>query len=167
MSKLWKAFNFFEECIMVVGMAVMVFFNFLNVVCRYLLPQTPFSYTEELVVLVFVWISMFGISYGYRIGSHTALTILSDFVPEKYQPAIVIFSAAASAVLMLLLAKTGYGMVLNQIKFGQILPGMRIPVTVVGWAIPVGALVSFVSIVKAGIAEARNIIQREEAGLPQ
>ena len=66
---------------MVVGMAVMVLFNFLNVIFRYLLPQTPFSYTEELVVLIFIWVSLFGISYGYRVGAHTVLTIVSDRAP--------------------------------------------------------------------------------------
>lgn len=142
---------------MVTGMAVMVFFNFANVVCRYLLPKTPFSYTEELVVLVFVWVSMFGISYGYRIKAHTVLTIISDILPQKLQPVLILFSAAASAILMLLIADTGYGMVLNQIKFGQILPGMKIPVAVMGWAIPLGAAVSFISILKSCFDEIREL----------
>ena len=76
MNRFWKGFNLLEEGVMVAGMAVMVLFNFLNVVFRYLLPQTPFSYTEELVVLIFIWVSLFGISYGYRIGAHTVLTVL-------------------------------------------------------------------------------------------
>ena len=54
MERFWKGFNILEEGVMVVGIAVMVLFNFLNVVFRYLLPQTPFSYTEELVVLIFI-----------------------------------------------------------------------------------------------------------------
>ncbi|WP_300262268.1 TRAP transporter small permease [uncultured Cloacibacillus sp.] len=149
MAKLWRAFNIFEESIMVIGMAIMVFFNFANVVCRYLLPKTPFSYTEELVVLVFVWVSMFGISYGYRIKAHTVLTLVSDILPLKLQPILILFSGIASAILMLLIVDTGYGMVLNQMKFGQILPGMKIPVAVMGWAIPLGAAVTFVSILKS------------------
>jgi TRAP-type C4-dicarboxylate transport system permease small subunit len=96
---------------------------------------------------------MFGISYGYRVGSHTMLTLLSDCIPRKFQPIIVIFSTLVSAAAMLLIVKTGYGMVLNQLKFGQILPGMRIPMAVVGWAIPAGAAVTVVSILKAGVDE--------------
>ena len=157
MQKFWKVFGVFEEGVMVAGMAVMVLFNFLNVICRYLLPQTPFSYTEELVVLVFVWVSMFGISYGYRIGSHTVLTIVPDIVPVRYHAVFVVFATLASALLMALVAGTGYGMVLNQIKHGQILPGMRIPMAVVGWAVPVGAAVSFISIFRAGYLEIRKL----------
>ena len=153
MSRAWKLLNLFEESVMVIGMGIMVLFNFLNIVCRYLLPQTPFSYTEELVVLVFVWISMFGISYGYRLGSHTVLTILSDLIRGRGQYLVVIFATAASALLMFLLAKTGYGMVQNQIRFNQILPGMQIPVAIMGAAIPVGAAVACISILRSGFLE--------------
>lgn len=163
MAKIWKVFDIFEESVMVIGMAVMVLFNFLNVICRYLLPQTPFSYTEELVVLLFIWVSMFGISKGYRSGSHTVLTIVSDLIPNKFQPIIIVFSTLASALLMSLMVYTGYGMVMNQIKYGQILPGMRIPMAVVGWAIPIGAAVAVISILKAGYAEIQEVREIEQA----
>lgn len=157
MKFFWSFINIFEESVLVFGMGMMIFLNFANVVCRYLLPQTPFSYTEELVVIIFVWVSMFGISYGYRKGSHTLLTIFFDALPSKLKFAVVIFSAAASALLMFILAYTGYGMVLNQIKFGQILPGMRIPMAVVGWAVPVGAALTFLSILKSGWDEIKRL----------
>lgn len=153
MNKLWKLLNLFEESVMVIGMAIMVLFNFLNIVCRYLLPQTPFSYTEELVVLVFVWISMFGISYGYRRGSHTVLTLLSDLIKGRGQYVVIVFSAMASMLLMYLLAKTGYAMVNNQIRFNQLLPGLQIPVAIMGAAIPLGAAVTFISILRSGYLE--------------
>ncbi|MDR1885347.1 MAG: TRAP transporter small permease [Synergistaceae bacterium] len=153
MNGIWKAFNVLEEGVMASGMVIMVVLNFLNVICRYLLPQTPFSYTEELVVLIFVWISMFGISYGYRKSSHTVLTLLSDVLPGRFQPAVIVFSAAASALLMCLLAKTGYSMMMNQVKFGQILPGMKLPMYIVGAAIPIGAAVAFVSILRSGCGD--------------
>ena len=156
MNRFWKGFNLLEEGVMVAGMAVMVLFNFLNVVFRYLLPQTPFSYTEELVVLIFIWVSLFGISYGYRIGAHTVLTVLSDKVPALLQPVLIAFATLASALLMVVLARTGYAMVMNQIKYGQILPGMRIPMAVAGWSIPAGAAVTLVSVLQSGYLEIRK-----------
>ena len=153
MKIIWKIFDIFEESVLVIGMGIMILFNFLNVVFRYLLPQTPFSYTEELVVLVFIWVSMFGISYGYRMGSHTVLTIISDSAPRKIQRLIAVFAMFASAALMVVIAYTGYRMVMNQIRFGQILPGMGIPISVVSWAIPAGAAMSFISILKSGFGE--------------
>lgn len=166
MKRIWSFFNIFEESVMVIGMAVMIFFNFFNVVCRYLLPQTPFSYTEELVVLVFMWVSMFGISYGYRKGAHTILNVFTDFLPAKFQPAVILFATLCSALLMVLIAYTGYNTTLNQLKYGQVLPGMRIPMPVISLSIPVGACVAFVSVWKTGIEELRQHFKtvREEKG---
>ena len=52
MRKINKLFDFLEEFLLVVILAVMIVMNFLNVVFRYLLPQSPFSYTEELTLLL-------------------------------------------------------------------------------------------------------------------
>ena len=140
---------------MVAGMAVMVLFNFLNVVARRLLPQTPFSYTEELVVLVFIWVSMLGISYGYRRNAHTVLTVAADRLPGAMQPLLIVFATLASALLMALIAWTGYNMTMNQIRHGQILPGMRIPMALAGSALPVGAVMTLISVLRCGCLELR------------
>ncbi len=157
MEKIDFLLNKLEETVMVVGGIIMVAMNFLNVVCRYLLPKTPFSYTEELVVLVFMWVSMFGISYAYRRGAHTLLTILSDLIKGRGRILIVLFSMAASMLLMALIAYTGYGMVLNQIKFSQILPGMRLPMAYMGWSVPAGAAASLLSVLVSGCREIKEI----------
>ena len=141
---------------MVAGMAVMVLFNFLNVVARRLLPQTPFSYTEELVVLVFIWVSLFGISSGYRKNAHTVLTVAADRLPRAVQPLLIAFAALASVLLMALIAWTGYNMTMNQIRHGQILPGMRIPMALAGAALPAGAVLTVVSVLRCGWLELRS-----------
>lgn len=162
MEKLKYIMNKIEETAMVLGGLLMVFLNFANVVCRYLMPTTPFSYTEELVVLLFVWVSMFGISYAYRYKAHTLLTILSDNIGRKYQIAIILISTCASMLLMVLLAKTGYGMVMNQIKYNQILPGMKIPIATMGWAIPAGAVLSIFSAAISGYDEIRLLLAEKK-----
>ena len=57
---------------------------------------------------------------------------------------------------MVVLARTGYAMVMNQIKHGQILPGMRIPMAFARWAIPAGAAVTLLSVLRAGYLEIRK-----------
>lgn len=162
MEKLDFVLNKIEETIMVVGGLIMVVMNFLNVICRYLLPKTPFSYTEELVVLVFMWVSMFGISYAYRRGAHTLLTILSDLIRGKARLAIIAFSTIASLLMMGLLAKTGYGMVMNQIQYNMILPGMRIPMAYMGWSVPLGAAAACFSVLVSGYKESKAILKGQE-----
>ena len=158
MQRIWKFLNMFEEIAMIVGGLAMVLLNFIDVVCRYLLPQTPFSYASEMIVLLFVWTSMFGISYGYRKGAHTVLTVISDNLGGKAQAVLVVLSTLASVFLMLMIAYTGYGMAMNQVRFNQILPGMRIPAVVVGGAIPVGSLFCTISVLQYGYLEVKKII---------
>lgn len=149
---------------MVIGMAVMVFFNFFNVVCRYLLPKSPFSYTEELVVIVFLWVTMFGISYGFRRGAHTMLDVFTNLFPHQLQLVTIVFSALCSLLLQILIAKVGWDMVSNQIAYGQVTAGMRLPMAISSAAIPVGAVVTAVSVLKTGYDELRSAIrQRTQA----
>ena len=58
MKTINKLFDYFEEFMLFIIMAAMIVMNFLNVVFRFLLPQSPFSYTEELTLLLFVWATM-------------------------------------------------------------------------------------------------------------
>ena len=164
MKKFWDLFNVFEAAVMVIGMAIMVFFNFFNVVCRRLLPQSPFSYTEELVVIIFLWVTMFGISYGYRKGSHTMLDIFTSHFPQKLQIVTVIFSTLCSAVLMVLIAKVGCDMGANQIKHHQVTSGMRLPMALSSSAIPVGSAVTVISVLKTGYDEIKSMcLERKKA----
>ena len=59
MKIIFKVLDILEEGVMILGLIAMVILNFVNVICRFLLPQTPFSYTEELTILIFGWVTMF------------------------------------------------------------------------------------------------------------
>ena len=146
-----KIFSWLEEAVMVVGMLVMVTLNFLNVVARYLLPQSPFSFTEELTVLIFVWVTMFGIACGYKRHSHTSLSLITDMLPNFLQRIFIILSTLASTVLVVLLAYLGTRMIQNQIKYNQIMTALKIPEAVASAAIPVGAVVILVRVLQVGI----------------
>ncbi len=159
MKKFWDFFNMFEGAVMVIGMIIMVFFNFFNVCCRYLLPQSPFSYTEELVVIVFIWVTMFGISYGYRKGAHTMLDIFTNMFPRPLQYVTVAFSTLCSIGFMVLFAKVGIDMVANQIAYNQVTSGLRLPMAVQGIALPIGAIVAVISITKTGYDEIKELHQ--------
>lgn len=156
-------FNKFEEFIMMLGMITMVTLNFTNVVFRYLFPQTPFSYTEELTLLIFIWVTMFGIACGYKWVSHTGLTVVTDLLPRMPKKAAVLFATLCSVGLFIMIFYQGVLMVQNQIRFGQILPGMKIPAATAGAAIPVCAVVVILRTIQAGFKEFRAIPAREGA----
>lgn len=153
MKYIWLLIDKIEEAGMAIGMFIMVIMNFVNVVCRYLLPQTPFSYTEELTVLIFVWATMLGISCGYKRASHTGLNILTDKLHGIPKRVVVLFATICSVVFSIYLFKEGIGMVQNQLSHGQIMPGLQISAAWQGAAVPVGAVFIFVRAIQAGFRE--------------
>ena len=124
----------FEEFILMLGMIAMVTLNFTNVVFRYLFPQTPFSYTEELTLLIFIWVTMLGIACGYKWISHTGLSIVTDILPRVPKRLVLVFATVCSVGLFVMIFYQGILIVQNQLKFGQILPGMKISAAPAGAA---------------------------------
>lgn len=153
MSKFWKGLSKVEEFVMVFGMLFMVVLNFLNVIFRFLLPQTPFSYSEELTIIIFMWVSMFGISYGYRVHAHTVLDFFTNYLPDKVQPIVIVFSALCSMLFMALMTYTSYGTMKNQITYGQVTPGMKLPMIVNSGALFLGAIITVFSVLRSGYLE--------------
>lgn len=162
MEKLDVVLNRIEFFVMSIGMGIMVLFNFMNVVSRKLMPKTPFSYTEELVVLIFLWISMFGISYAFRRHSHTGLNLVTEHLPVTGRILFVLFSMLCSAVFAGIIAYTGLELVQNHIKYAQILPSLRLPMAVQSLALPLGGAVVVLSILVSGLCEIRGMRKKTE-----
>ena len=153
MKYILLVFDKIEEAGMAIGMFIMVIMNFFNVVCRFLLPQTPFSYTEEFTVLIFIWVTMPGISCGYKRASHTGLNILTERIHGVPKGIIIIFATICSSLFAALLFYEGVGMVQNQMAHGQVMPGLQISAAWSGLSIPCGAVFIFVRSIQAGFRE--------------
>ena len=134
---------------------IMIILNFANVVCRVLLPQTPFSYSEELTLILFVWSTMFGISYAYREKAHTGLSLIVDHLPKAAKIPMFIFAAVCTVFLSYFMVTTGMAMVNNQIQFHRVTSGMRIPEAACGISIPAGGIM----IAIRGVQTAYNSIK--------
>lgn len=166
MKSFFKALDRFEEILMVFGMLVMVTVNFLNVVSRYLLPQSPFSFTEELTVLLFVWITMFGVACGYKRHSHMGLNLFTDMLPNAGQKAFIVFSTVASTVTLAILFVMGTEMVQGQINYKQIMTALKIPEAVAGLSIPVGCVFIVISVLRTGIRDLLEF-EKKNGGKPE
>ena len=140
MKVILKILDIIEEGVMLTGLAVMVVMNFVNVVCRFLLPQTPFSYTEELTILLFEWVTMFGIAYGYKKTAHTGLSLITDRLNISGKRVMLIFSTVCTLLLMIIVIWSGSMTVKNQLSHGNVFPGLKISSAWGGMAIPAGGV---------------------------
>lgn len=74
--------NVIEEYVPVVCFAVL-FVSFLaQVFWRYVL-HNPIGWTSELIVVMFVWMVLFGSLYSSRTNSHIRFTMITDTLPPK------------------------------------------------------------------------------------
>lgn len=157
-----KILDYIEQGVLVGCSAIMIVLNFFNVICRVLLPQTPFSYTEELTVILFVWTVMFGISYAYKYHAHTSLDLLVEKLPTNAKKIAIIFAMLCSVLLALTMIVTGYHMVATQIRFSQVTAGMKLPQALSGCAIPVGGVLIAFRSIEVGIQSLRDSVERSE-----
>ena len=132
-----KAFGYIEETLIVVGIVFMTAMNFANVVSRYYF-RNSFSFTEEITIMTFVWVSMLGIAVGFKRMSHLGMSYFVDKLPDSMKKPMILFSALCSLTMVLVMIVQGIEMVRWQIMLGARTPALELPLATQGLAIPVG-----------------------------
>ena len=146
--------------------AVMLFFvvalAFANVIIMYL-TQGSLAFTEELIINLFVWITVFGGAIAFKRKAHLAVTALTNLFPPKLQKAAVFFSALCSTALFVLLLFHGYKLVVQEYVNKMTTYSMALPMWWFGLALPVGAVLLIISVVQATLEEMRLLGEKEQA----
>ena len=147
-----RGLGYLEETLIVLLLAFMSIMNFVNVVSRYCFSNS-FSFTEELTVMAFVWVTMLGVAAGYKRYAHLGMSFIVDQFPKKMQAVFAAFSMVCSVVMIVLLIKYGVEMVQGQIMLGSKTPALRLPIYYQGLSIPVGGCFIAIRTLEAGIGE--------------
>jgi TRAP-type C4-dicarboxylate transport system permease small subunit len=135
---------------MAISLTIMVLINFGNVLSRYFI-HASWAFTEELLVILFVWNTMLASAVAFKHKAHLGLSVLTDLFPEKFQKVVVIFGAVLTVGLMAILARYGIDMVANQIKYNQKTPAMNLPEWIASISISVGALIIILRVIETTI----------------
>lgn len=144
-----------EEGACVAVFAVMTVVAFANVVTRYAI-HYALAFTEEIVVSLFVWLTLLGTAIAFREGSHLAFTYAVDRLPAPFRRASLALSAALSVGLYLALIYYGVGQIQNERLLGTTSEALAIPQWWYTLGIPViGALV-VVRIIEAAVRALRR-----------
>jgi TRAP-type C4-dicarboxylate transport system permease small subunit len=80
-----------EEIICAAMMTFMTVLGFANVLARYL--GYSMAYTEELLVMLLVWLTMLGTAAGFKRNAHLGMAFLRERLPLVSQKALEILSA--------------------------------------------------------------------------
>ncbi len=115
-----------EEGALVLTFAVMTVVAFVNVITRYLV-QYSLAFTEEIVVSLFVWLTLLGTAVAFREGSHLAFTYLVERAPRPVRRLSVAVTTALTVALFALLLYFGVGQIDNERLMGTTSEALAIP----------------------------------------
>ena len=136
-GKLKFIFDHMEEIILAPGFAVMLVINFANVLSRFVL-HTSWAFTEELCVMMFVYITFFGAAVAVRRRQHLGFTLILEKLPPV--PRMVMDTVITFSVIVFLGAMIFYGTKVcqNQIESKATTAALRISTAWGNGCIPVG-----------------------------
>ena len=90
-----------------------------NVFARYVL-QIGLIWTEEVTILLFVWVVFLGSYAAYRRKAHLAITIITDRLPQKWQKAAAAIATLLVSIFLFVMVWSGFDLVRQTFAFGRV-----------------------------------------------
>ena len=127
-----------EKAILVVTMLLILVLTVGNVFSRYVIHQS-WSFTEEIVVAVFVLITLLAAALACREGELVNLTLLTDRLPAKAKKPVLILVTVLSVAFSAILFKYGMEKVITQLENGKRTFVLNWPEWIFWSFVPIGA----------------------------
>jgi TRAP-type C4-dicarboxylate transport system permease small subunit len=90
-----------DHWIVAILLFTMASIAFVNILSRYLF-HFSFAATEEITINLFVWVTVIGSGLAFERGGQLGMITLYNLFPKKFKTLVIVFSAALSAGLFLL-----------------------------------------------------------------
>lgn len=102
------------------------------------------SWTQELCIVMFVWMAKFGAAYGVRSGVHVGVDVALKALPAPSRHRVILFGLLCGALFTGIIAAFGGQFVYHMYETGQTSNDLEAPMWLVYLAIPLGSgLMSF------------------------
>jgi C4-dicarboxylate transporter, DctQ subunit len=103
-TKLGHFVNELEETFIALLLGMMTLVTFINVVLRYVF-DASLIWGLELTLVLFAWLVLFGISYGFKITAHLGVDAILNIVSSPTKRVLVLISAIVCIIYAGLLLK--------------------------------------------------------------
>lgn len=127
-----------EKFILIVTMLLILVLTVGNVFSRKVIHRS-WSFTEELVVAVFVLITLMAAALAAREGELVSLTLVTDRLPEKLKKPSVIITTVLSVIFTAILFRYGMEKVITQLENGKRTFVLNWPEWIFWSFVPIGA----------------------------
>ena len=127
-----------EKLVLEIATVLILVLTVGNVFSRKVIHQS-WSFTEELVVAVFVLITLLAAALACRDGELVNLTILTDRLPAQVRKVFLLFSTILSVAFTAVLFKYGLDKVITQMQNGKRTFVLNWPEWIFWSFVPIGA----------------------------
>lgn len=103
-GRLSRIVNAFEETAIAILLGMMALLTFANVVLRYGFNES-ILWGLEVVLILFAWLVIFGVSYGFKVTAHLGVDALTNVLPSRGQRVCALLSGAICVIYAFLLLK--------------------------------------------------------------
>ena len=103
-TRLGRAVDRFEEDAMAVILGLMTAITFVNVLRRYLF-NASLIWGLEVVLVLFAWLVLLGVSYGVKVTMHLGVDAVTNLLPSRSKRALAVVSGLLCIVYAFLLLK--------------------------------------------------------------
>ena len=93
-----------EETIIALLLGLMTIITFINVVLRYVFNDS-LIWGLEVTLILFAWLVLLGISYGFKVTAHLGVDALTNVLPGRWQRIAAVVSALCCIAYAMLLLK--------------------------------------------------------------
>ena len=125
-------------------MIILIVITFLGVIFRYIVGN-PFTWLEEVQLMCMVWIGFLSAGAAFRTGSHIAIEMVVDALPQTAQRVINWLIRIIVLLVLSYLFKQCIGYFLLFIKNGRLTPVLRIPYSAVYFVAPLSCALMILS----------------------
>ena len=145
-----------EEVVCAAMMMFMTALGFVNVAARYL--GYSMAYTEELLVMLLVWLTMLGTAAGFKRNAHLSMTFLQERLPSVGQRALEILSTTLTvgSVVVVMVVCVVY-QIPDEILLKSRTLSLDLPTVYYSLAIPVGGVLIIVRVLQASWRDWKNL----------
>ncbi|MBO1265238.1 TRAP transporter small permease [Proteiniclasticum sp. SCR006] len=139
-----------------IALVVLVTLTLFGALSRYFL-NNPFTWMEEIQLLLEVWVVFLGAGYAFRAGGHVAVELLVEYLPEKVQKIIEYFIAVIviGTIGYLLYQSMGYFDLFQSSERTTSI--LRIPYTLVYGIVPIACVLMLVNYIGVFIVNNRKV----------
>ncbi len=135
-NKIDRAMGMVDKTLMVILASSATLLAFINVVARYVF-NISFVWASELTTYLFIWMTLFGASYGFEVGMHMSFNALVRAFPPKICKIITIFSRTIVLFFLLMLTYLGIKLVQFDYMTGQVSIDLQIPFWIIYLVVPI------------------------------